>query len=131
MLKRIIENIVLFVKFTETRIKLNGNLRQLHLEHIILQIVGFHLSDFCEQKLFCGRDFSIQLEMLKNAFKLLKGHFGVRIPKCLIRFPSFINGALVFRFGWFWGVAWASGFYILPGGSNRLRGGDHCNTVTD
>lgn len=106
MLKRIIENILLFVKFTETRIKLNGNLRQLHLEHIILQIVGFHLSDFCEQKLFCGSDFSVQLEMLKNAFKLLKGHFGVSIPKCLTHFPSFVNGALVFRSGWFWGVAW-------------------------
>lgn len=125
MLKRIIENILLFVKFTETRIKLNGNLRQLHLEHIIPQIVGFHLSDFCEQKLFCGSDFSIQLGMLKNAFKLLKGHFGVSIPKCLTHFPSFVNGALVFRFGWFWGVAWASGFYILPGDSTRLRGGDH------
>lgn len=127
-LKRIIENIPLLMQSTETRRTLTGNLRQLHLEHILLQIVGFRLSDLCDQKLFCGSDFSIWLEMLKNAFKVLKGHIDVNIPKCMIHFPSFVNGALVFRFGWFWGMAWASGFKFFQ--VVRMGCADHGNRVT-
>lgn len=77
--------------------------------------MGLHLFDFCEQILFWRSNFSIQLEMLKSAFKLLKVTFDVSVPKCMTHFPSLLNRALVLRFGRFQGVAWTPGVLNAPG----------------